>query len=80
MRVTDVKYLGEYIIEVTFINGEVRQIDLQKFLESSKNPMTRQYLDKEKFKNVRVFYGTLTWDEEMDLSGESLYNWKFFKE
>jgi hypothetical protein len=77
MKVKSVKHIQEYLLEVSFENGTVRQIDLKNFLLTAKNPMTTKFRDIELFKNVRIEYGHLSWgDGEMDLSAESLYNWK----
>jgi hypothetical protein len=77
MKIVDVKHLSEYRLEIKFSDNTVKQVDLKNFLLSSKNPMTSTYRDVELFKQVRVAHGHLSWgDGEMDLSAESLYNWK----
>lgn len=76
MKITAVKYLKDYLLEITFSDNVVKQVDLGGFLMSAQNPMTTAFLDVELFKQVKVEYGNLSWNGEMDLSAESLYNWK----
>ena len=80
MRITSVKHLKNYILEITFYNNVVRKVNLRKFLMSDQNPMTTKFRDMKLFKKVRVDRGHLAWGRnEMDLSGESLYKWEFPK-
>lgn len=78
MKVKNVKYIREYVIEVSFEDKTVKHIDFKNFLMSAMNPMTTKYRNIELFKTVCVEYGNLSWgkDGEMELSAESLYNWK----
>ena len=78
MRVIDVKYIREYIVEVYFYDGAVKQVDLKPFLFSGRYPLTKKYKKIELFKQVKVEHGHLSWGKhaEMALSGESLYDWK----
>jgi hypothetical protein len=77
MRIIAFKLVGNYQVEVTFSNGVTKIIDLQSFLFSSKNPMTSQFKDQQLFQRVQLSNGHLSWlDGEMDLSAESLFEWK----
>ena len=77
MKVKKVKYNKGYLLEVYFQNGTVRQVNLKNFLLSAINPMTTKYRRIKLFKTVIVKNGHLSWgNSEMDLSAESLYNWK----
>lgn len=77
MKVVNVKYISEYKLEIQFSDNTVKNVDLKQFLLSAKNPMTTTFRDIELFKQVKVVHGHLSWnDGEMDLSAESLYNWK----
>ena len=78
MEIIRVKYTKDYQLEVFFDNGEKRIVDFKSFLFNEKNPMTTQYRDIEKFKNVEIEFGHLTWDNgQMDISSESIYNNEF---
>lgn len=77
MKVIDVKHLDQYKLEIKFSDNSIKCIDLKKFLMTAKNPMTTVYRNIELFKKVNITHGNLSWgDSEMDLSAESLFNWK----
>ena len=72
------KYLKDYEVVVYFSNGQIRQIDLLPFLESTNLALVKKYLDKSLFKNVRVEYGTICWgDNEFDINPLDIYNGVF---
>lgn len=75
MRITKVKHLKNYLLEITFSDGAIKKVDLTKFLHSAINPMTKTFRDVNLFKNVKIEHGHLSWNGEMDLSAEDLYNW-----
>ena len=55
-------YLEGYKIKFDFSDGVSQTIDFQEFLETAKNPMTRKYLDKDKFKGFSIEYGDIIWN------------------
>jgi len=76
MRVTSVKYLKDYQIEVSFHNRVVKRFDLKEFLFSEYNPMITKYRKIELFKKVYEERGFVYWnDGELSFGGDSLYNW-----
>ena len=78
MEIVKVKYLKNYQLEVVFNNGEKRITDFKKFLFQERSPMTMQFRDKDKFKNVKIELGHLTWENgQMDISAQSIYNNEF---
>jgi len=56
-------YLKDYKIEFKFSDGVIRTIDFESFLKSAKNPMTKKYLDIDKFKNFTLEYGDIIWND-----------------
>lgn len=56
-------YLENYKIEFEFSDGEKRTIDFINFLKSSKNPMTKKYLDEEEFKKFKIEFGDIVWND-----------------
>ena len=75
MEIVKVKYLSDYKLEVEFDNDEKIIADFKDFLFQNHSPMTTQFKDKERFKNVSIDFGHLTWEDgEMDISAESVYN------
>ncbi|MFW5756196.1 MAG: DUF2442 domain-containing protein [Tangfeifania sp.] len=56
-------YLEDYKIEFLFSDGVVKIIDFYDFLNNAKNPMTRKYLDKNRFKRFEIKYGDINWND-----------------
>jgi hypothetical protein len=66
IEIISVKHLNDYKLKIEFSDGITRVIDFSEFLNSTANPVTRKYLNKDKFKNFRLEYGDLLWgDYEM---------------
>lgn len=73
MRVIAVKYVLDYELEVTFANGKVKVIDFLPFLKKEVNSMSTQFIRKNKFKQVSVDSGFLSWGNgDMEISAEML--------
>jgi hypothetical protein len=73
IRVTDVRVLSRYIVEVTFEDGAVKVIDLEPRLWGEMfDPLTNDY---ELFRQVMVdpHAGTISWPNGADLSPRMLY-------
>jgi hypothetical protein len=69
------EYVGRYKIHLWFSDGKNHVVDFEPFLLNAHNPMTAQYHDIEKFRQFRLVYGNLDWnDYEMCFSVEDLYN------
>lgn len=56
-------YLDEYKIKFDFSDGVSQTIDFKGFLENAKNPMTKKYMDKDKFKDFIIEYGDIVWND-----------------
>lgn len=77
MRIVAFKIVGDFKLELAFSNGRKKVVDLSSFVASSQNPMTTQFKNQQLFQQVQLNHGHLSWmNGEMDLSAESLYNWK----
>lgn len=69
------EYVTEYKIHLVFSDGRSHTVDFEPFLRNAKNPAATQYLDMQKFKQFRLAYGNLDWnDYEMCFAIEDLYN------
>lgn len=81
MPIVKVKHIRNFILELTFSNKETHQIDLKEFMMKAENPMISKYRIIDKFKNVKLVQGYLSWGEEneFDLSGEQLYQYTLKK-
>ncbi len=63
ISIEQVVYQGNYKIEFTFSDGEKKVIDFYRFLSESLNPMTRKYLDLEKFQAFYLEHGDIVWND-----------------
>ncbi|MCU1265144.1 MAG: hypothetical protein JWM21_1462 [Acidobacteria bacterium] len=63
LEIIRVQHLVQYELKLEFNDGTERIVDFQPFLENSKNPLIRLYLDPERFANFRLDYGDLVWDD-----------------
>lgn len=78
VMITNAVYLSGYRIEVEFDNGTKRTIDLQNFLENSKNAIVRRFLNLSRFRQFRIEDGTLAWgDNEFDLNPANIAEGKY---
>jgi hypothetical protein len=68
--VTQVNVLDDYCIEAKFANGEARFFDMRPLLDY---PAFVSLKDINLFKRAHVSYGTVGWDDEIDLSPDTLY-------
>ena len=71
LKVSSAEYLDNYRIKLTFNNGETKTVDLQNELDGSVYKPLRQ-LDY--FKNFRLPYNTVEWDNGADYAPEYLYS------
>jgi hypothetical protein len=71
------EYVGGYKIHLWFSDGKNHVVDFEPFLMSARNPMTTQYRDVKKFRQFRLDYGNLDWnDYEMCFPVADLYEGK----
>jgi len=69
------EYAGGYKLHLWFSDGKNHGVDFEPFLINARNPMATQYRDPQKFKQFRIVYGNLDWnDDEMSFAIEDLYN------
>ena len=77
ISIISAEYTGEYKVKLTFSDGVIREIDFAAFLNNAKNPMSRKYLDKKLFRNFKIEYGDIIWnDYEMCFPIWELYEGK----
>ena len=77
-KITKILSVEPYSVICVFNTNEVRKIDLTKFVNEFKilnNNWTSKLADPHFFETVKVAdYGTLVWDNDIDLDPEVLYN------
>ena len=70
MKVISVKPLDNYRILLTFSNNEMRIKDMKPYLN---NGVFKKLKNKTFFNSVHISFDTISWDEEIDLCPETLY-------
>ncbi len=70
LAITKVKPVTDYILHLTFENGETRQFDMKPYLETG---IFNELKDISKFKTVHVSFDSIEWDNEADFDPEILY-------
>jgi len=70
LSVTEVKPISDYLLHLTFENGEKRQFDMKPFLAMG---IFRELNDVKLFNTVHISFDTIEWDNEADLDPEFLY-------
>jgi len=72
------KYVGSYLIEITFYDDTVRVVDLETFFTTSKFGLIRKFAPLSKFRTFRIEDGTLCWgDNECDINPHSIYEGRY---
>lgn len=61
---------ADYCLLVTFATGERKQFDVKPYLQY---PVFQKLTKPGYFEKARVQYGTVVWDEQTDLSPDSLF-------
>lgn len=61
---------ANYCLLVTFATGERKQFDVKPYLQY---PVFQKLSKPGYFEKARVEHGTVVWDEQIDLSPDSLY-------
>lgn len=67
-------YLGDYLIEIGFDNGDRGTVDFAKYLE--RPGVFERFRDLEFFRSFAINreLGVLTWGDEIDIAPETLYS------
>jgi len=68
--IKDVLPLPDYLLQLTFDNGEKRQFDMKPYLDLG---IFKELKDLSKFKLVRVSFDSIEWENEADMDPEILY-------
>ena len=70
--INSAKYLGDYRLELSFSNGEVRVFDAKEFIAS--HPLFASLQDKQLFSQFRLDGWTVSWQNgRLDIAPEYLY-------
>ena len=69
-RVKDVIPTSDFLLKITFDNGEIRDFDVRPYLEKG---IFIELKDKTIFNSVRPFLGSIQWNNGLDLCPDTLY-------
>jgi hypothetical protein len=69
-RIIDVQYQSPYRLILTFTNKEVKEFNYSNYLDF---PVYETLRDEYFSKKVRVFNGTVIWDDDIDFDPDTLY-------
>jgi hypothetical protein len=71
VRVESVEPLENFMVRVTFKNGVVKEIDLERFLRGEMFEEIRR--DQNVFRSVKVMGATIGWENGADIDPDVLY-------
>jgi hypothetical protein len=63
LSIIDAKYIDGLRLRLKFNDGAHRTVDLRSFLERSRNPELRRYLNKSNFKKFELRNGNIVWND-----------------
>src|SRR3990167_4924647 len=73
-RLTKVKALPNYILEVTFVDGTHGFVDMKLLVASEDAGVFAVLKDVELFNQVYLEYGAVTWPGEIDLAPDAMHD------
>lgn len=69
-KIVGVEPLDDYKLIIEFDNGEKKLKDMKPYLEKG---VFSKLKDKDFFKEVKISFGTISWDNDIDMCADSLY-------
>lgn len=60
----------DFTLDILFKDGSLKRFDAKPYLDY---PVFRELKNLEKFKNIKIVFGTVQWENEQDISPETLY-------
>lgn len=70
LAIKDVKPQDNYLLLLTFENGEIRQFDMKPYLDFG---IFQELKDLKLFKTVKTSFDSIEWANEADFDPEVLY-------
>ena len=74
LNVIEAKYLRDYVIRLTFNNGDTKTVDLKDYVFKDQRKVFQALRDINYFKQFEIKLNTVTWPNELDPAPEFLYN------
>ena len=69
--VKEVEPLDDYLLRLTFKNGEQKVFDMKPYLGKG---IFQELKDEKIFKSAKISFDTVDWENEADIDPETLYN------
>ncbi len=73
-RLTEVKPLENYKLEVSFIDGLHGFVEMRQLILSKNAGVFAQLQDIQKFNSLSIQHGVVTWDCEVDLAPDTMHD------
>ncbi len=71
------KYLKDYVMRITFSDGNDRAVDFKPFLTNSGHPEVKKFLKESNFKKFKIIQGNINWEDyQMIFPIQDLYQGK----
>ena len=70
LKVIKVIPYADYTIEIHYSNKEIKIFDMKPLFEYE---IYKPLINKNLFYTVKPFYNTITWDDDIDIAPETLY-------
>lgn len=69
-KVVSAKANDDFTLDIKFNDGSFKRFDVKPYLDY---PVFRELKDLDYFKNIKIFFGTVQWENEQDIAPETLY-------
>ncbi|HEX8567301.1 MAG TPA: DUF2442 domain-containing protein [Pyrinomonadaceae bacterium] len=69
-KVTAAKANDDYTLDLKFNDGSTKRFDVKPYLDYE---VFKELKDLNRFKKIRIAFGTVRWENEQDISPETLY-------
>jgi hypothetical protein len=76
IEIKSARYLGEFRIELEFSDDSLRVFDVQAYRRHRNGPLLDALSDESMVKQFYIEAGALCWPNGLELSPESLYQYK----
>lgn len=73
LLISNAKYVEDFSIEISFNNGKSVILDFKKIIFNDSRLIFKPLREIEYFKNFKLKYDTLVWDNELDFAPEYLF-------
>ncbi len=69
-EIIEVEALKDYQLKLIFDDGEIKIKDMKPYLDKG---IFKKLKDINVFNNVKIKYGTISWENDIDMCADSLY-------